>query len=79
MKKLLTLLTIYVFVMIANTYAGWIYLVPGYDWFGYRGRDGVLHAWQADEARYDQATRVYQVKINGRWLTVGEDVEQLTD
>jgi hypothetical protein len=59
--------------------ADWIYLVPSYDYFGYRDSSGVLHAWQADGARYNNNTRVYQVQINGRWLSVGEDIFQLTD
>jgi hypothetical protein len=57
----------------------WIYLHPDFNAFGYRDRSGVLHAWQADAARYNQRTRLYQVQINGRWLTVGVDVFQLTD
>jgi hypothetical protein len=64
---------------ITTAAAGWVYLVPGYDWYGFRDRDGVMHAWQADEARYDQRTRDFQVLINGRWLTVGRDIDQLTD
>jgi hypothetical protein len=59
--------------------AGWTYLVPGYDWFGYRDRNGVLHSFQADAARYDRSTNDYQVLIRGHWLSVGRDVEQLTN
>jgi hypothetical protein len=66
-------------LMIAtNAHAGWVYLVPGYDYFGFRDRDGVLHAWQADAARYNPRTHDYEVMIDGRWLSVGRDVFRLT-
>jgi hypothetical protein len=57
----------------------WMYLTPDYNWFGYLDEDGVLHRFQADDARYDRATNDYQVLIRGRWLTVGTDISRLTD
>ena len=62
----------------ANSNA-WTYLHPDYNWFGYRDGNGILHAWRADEARYNNVTKDYQVQIHGRWLSVGVDVYQLTD
>jgi hypothetical protein len=59
--------------------SAWTYLVPDFNYFGFRDTNGVLHAWQADQARYDRATRDYQVRIGGRWLSVGRDIFQLTD
>ena len=64
---------------VATANAGWLYLVPDYNWFGYRDRNGVLHVWRADQARYDSQTRDFQVVIRGHWLSVGRDVDQLTD
>jgi hypothetical protein len=61
----------------ATANAGWLHLAPSFDWYGYRDRSGVLHAWQADAARYE--TRDYQVQIRGCWLSVGKDVYRLTD
>jgi hypothetical protein len=77
MTKKLTILTTVAYLTIATAQAGWIYLVPSFDVFGYRDRSGVLHAFQADQARFDQRMRIYQAQIHGRWLTVGEDVCQL--
>jgi hypothetical protein len=57
----------------------WTYLVPDFNVFGFRDSSGVLHAWRADQARYNHATRDYQVLIRGHWLSVGRDVYQLTD
>jgi hypothetical protein len=71
-------MTIACLLIASSAHAGWLYLVPGYDWFGYRDPSGVLHAWQAEKARYDQSSKVYQVKIHGRWLTVEEDVFKLS-
>ena len=53
-------------------------LLTGFDWFGFRDRTGVLHAWQSDAARYDWRTKDYQVQIRGHWLSVGSDVYRLT-
>jgi hypothetical protein len=73
-------LIVIVCLMIAtNAHAGWIYLVPDYNYFGFRDRNGVLHAWQGDQARYNNVPRDYQVQINGHWLSVGRDIYQLTD
>jgi hypothetical protein len=77
-KKLLTL-TALVSLTIATANAGWLYLIPNFDVYGYRDRSGVLHCFEADAARYDQRTRVYEVRIGGRWLVVGADIYQLTD
>jgi hypothetical protein len=71
-KKLLTIAT--ACLIIATAHAGWLYLVPDYTVYGFRDGAGVLHAFEADQARYDQRTRIYQVLINDHWLTVGEDV-----
>jgi hypothetical protein len=57
----------------------WTYLVPDFNWFGYRDGNGILHAWRADQARYDRQTRDYQVLIRGHWLSVGTEIYQLTD
>jgi hypothetical protein len=62
---------------IATANAGWIYLVPTFDWYGFRDSNGVLHSFQADAARYDQRTRDYQIQIRGHWLSVGRDVFKL--
>lgn len=78
--KVLALLTMLAALAIAPTAnAGWLYLVPDYTWFGYRDRAGVVHAAQADAARYNNVTRDYQVQIGGRWYSVGRDVDRLTD
>jgi hypothetical protein len=77
-NKKLTLTAIVSLIIATTAHAGWIYLYPDFNWFGYRDRSGVLHAWQADEARYNNVTRDYQVEINGHWLSVGQDVYQLT-
>jgi hypothetical protein len=74
-KKILIVLT----TIAGLTIAGLTYLNPGFDYFGCRDRSGVLHAWQADQARYDNVTRDYQVRIRGHWLSVGRDIDQLTD
>jgi hypothetical protein len=79
MKKLLILILALYVVVITTANAGWTYLAPNYDWFGYRDRSGVLHAWQADEARYDRSTKTYEVLINGEWWVVGEDVERISN
>ena len=79
MNKLPVYLLVVYAVIITTAHAGWTYLVPNYDWFGYRDRSGVLHAWQADEARYDPVTREYQVLIGRHWLRVGTDVDRLSD
>jgi hypothetical protein len=79
MIKKLTLLTAIACLAVATANAGWLYLVPDYSVYGLRDQAGVLHCFQADQARYDQRTRVYQILVLGRWLTVGEDVFQLTD
>jgi hypothetical protein len=63
----------------ATADAGWTYLNPGFDYFGFRDRNGVLHSFQADQARYNRARNDYQVLIRGRWLFVGRDIYQLTD
>ena len=70
LKTLITL-TMVAFLTITHATAGWVYLYPSFDWYGYRDQYGVLHAFQADGARYDNVSKVYQVKIHGRWLTVG--------
>jgi len=72
-------LTIIVALTIAPVHAGWVYLVPGYDLFGGYDRNGVLHSFRADAARYNNVTRDYQVQIGGRWYSVGRDVDRLTD
>jgi hypothetical protein len=63
----------------ATTSTAWTYLQPDYNYFGYRDSNGVLHAWQADQARYNSQTRDYQVLIQGHWLSVGAHVFRLTD
>jgi hypothetical protein len=78
-KKTLILLMAIAALIATNVNAGWIYLAPDYHYFGFRDRDGVLHTFQADQARYNNVTRDYQVRIRGRWLSVGRDVDQLTD
>ena len=78
MKTLVLLLTIDSLI-IATAHAGWLYLVPDYNYFGYLDGRGVLHTFQADAARYDRATNDYQVEINGHWLSVGRDVDKLTN
>jgi hypothetical protein len=45
-RELLIVLTALMIAMTAH--ASWLYLAPGYDYFGFRDREGVLHAWQAD-------------------------------
>jgi hypothetical protein len=77
-NKTLIILMIVFLVIVVNTHAGWLYLAPDFNYFGFRDREGVLHAWQADAARYDPRTHDYQVEINGRWLSVGRDVDKLT-
>jgi hypothetical protein len=47
-KKILTMLTAIAYLTIATANAGWLYLAPGFNYFGFRDRDGVLHAWQAE-------------------------------
>jgi len=73
--KSLILLTMIAALMIAPAHAGWVYLVPGYDLYGYRDREGVLHVFEADGARYDRSTNDFQVMIHGHWLSV----DRLTD
>jgi hypothetical protein len=65
--------------IVETAHANWLYLNPGFGFYGYRDSYGVLRAWQADAARYDQRTRDFQVEIHGHWLSIGRDVEQLTD
>jgi hypothetical protein len=56
-NKTIIILTIIAALTIAtNAAAGWLYLVPDFNYFGYRDREGVLHASQADAARYDSRT-----------------------
>ena len=45
-KKTLILLTVIACMTVATANAGWLYLVPDYNWFGYRDRNGVLHVWR---------------------------------
>jgi hypothetical protein len=47
MIKKFFILTTLACLTVATAQAGWIYLVPGYDLFGYRDRNGVLHVFQA--------------------------------
>jgi hypothetical protein len=78
--KLITLLTAIACMTIATGNAGqWLYLAPTFDYYGYWDSNGVLHAWQADQARYDQRTNDFQVQIRGRWLSVGSQIFQLTN
>jgi hypothetical protein len=65
--------------MTATAHAGWLYLAPRFDYYGFRDSNGVLHSFQADAARYDQRSRDYQVLIHGRWLTVGQQIFRLTE
>ena len=59
-KKTFILLTILAGLAIAtNATAGWTYLYPDYNWFGFRDREGVLHSFQADGARYNRARHDY--------------------
>jgi len=62
-----------------TAHAGWLYLYPDANWYGFRDRAGVLHSFQADAARYDRATNDFQVEVGGRWYSVGRDVDRLTD
>ena len=78
-KKTLITLAAVAGLTITNAVPGWVYLYPNFNWFGYRGLEGVLQAWQADQARYNNVPRDYQVQINGHWLSVGRDIYQLTD
>ena len=73
-KNPLALLIAIAALTITTADANWVYLTPGFDWYGYRDAYGVTHAWQADAARYD-----FQVEIHGRWLSVGTDIYQLSD
>jgi len=77
--KTLSLLTMFVALTIAPVHAGWVYLIPGYDLYGFRDREGVVHSFEADAARYDRRTNDFQVMIHGHWLSVGRDVDRLTD
>ena len=73
------LLAVIAGLTIASADAGWVYFYPDFNWFGYRDRNGVLHSFQADQARYNNQTRDYEVLIRGRWLSVGSDIFQLTN
>jgi hypothetical protein len=59
MKLIEYMLIVIACLTIATAHAGWLYLTPGFDYFGFRDREGVLHAWQADRARYDRRTHDY--------------------
>ena len=78
-NKLTLLMAVASLITATPAAAGWIYLYPDANWFGYRDRDGVLHSFQADAARYDRSTNDFQVQIGERWFSVGRDIEQLTD
>ena len=57
----------------------WIYTYPDFNVFGFRDADGVRHVFRPEQMRYNARTRVYQARIRGRLLTVGESIFQLTD
>jgi hypothetical protein len=78
--RLAALLTALIAIlMIQIAHAEWQYLAPGFEWYGYRDREGVLHSFQPAEARYDSQTRDFQVLVGGRWLSVGREIFRLTD
>jgi hypothetical protein len=80
MKNQILVLTTITSLMVATTaYAGWIYLYPDCNWFGCRDRNGVMHSFQADAARYDRSRNDYQIQIYGHWFSVGRDIYQLTE
>ena len=57
-KTPLALLIAIAALTITTADANWVYLTPGFDWYGYRDAYGVTHAWQADAARYDSETEI---------------------
>jgi hypothetical protein len=44
MKLIEYMLIVIACLTIATSRAGWLYLTPGFDYFGFRDREGVLHA-----------------------------------